>query len=474
MRLTYKYGGKQVELPLQGGVHQINVEKLGLRVTDRRFTCPSCRRTQSVSTPTGACPEYACKGTLCEAGRDTDHFDVHQYTQTRFVPLKPQEHSAQVRKEDRMTIEREFKREKGGRYNCLVCTPTLEMGVDIGKLEMVLMRNVPPTPANYAQRAGRAGRRHRIAVVFSYCRGSSHDRYFFEDPRSMIAGEIRVPAFSMRNEPLIRKHAHSALLTALRDLASEEAKEILAHAFPTFVSSYFANVFHEDGQPKSQYLDEPRDVGALGELVASHRSALVAALESAFRDTWPEDEKPAVSAELLEAYVRDFHVDLKGHIRRLFNEVQSYRSELQALRQQEDEGYALSEEQEHERRRYIHALHALRDERRQQNYTLSYLAQDGFFPGYAMARESVSAQCLEPYIEVSRPAPVALRELTPANFLYANKNVFRVRKLNPPIPFWSPARRATSALTPSAACPTNLTEGWGGPVACQRARPTGM
>ena len=58
--------------------------------------------------------------------------------------------------------------------NCLVCTPTLELGIDIGQLDSVLMRNVPPLPANYWQRAGRAGRRHRMAVDLTYCRSVSH------------------------------------------------------------------------------------------------------------------------------------------------------------------------------------------------------------------------------------------------------------------------------------------------------------
>ncbi len=429
-QLTYKHAGKQTALDVPGPLYQIDKERLGFRLTDRRYLCPTCGRTQSIAPPSQACPEYGCKGTLQATGRDVSHFDVHQYTQVRFVPLKPQEHSAQVPKAERERIEREFKRESGGRFNCLVCTPTLELGVDIGKLEMALMRNVPPTPANYAQRAGRAGRRHRVGVVFSYCRGSSHDRYFFDDPRSMIAGEIRVPAFSMRNEPLIRKHAHSAMLTALRAIASSEEKQQLDDDLPSFIWAYFATRLPAQGKPMVQYLEHPRDVTGLATVVKSHREALVRVLDHVFAKCWPIDEDGAVAPPILSRYVDEFANDLQAHVNQLFKEVRTYRDELRKLREVEDNGYALTEEQDTQRRRFHHALTTLLDERRQENYTLSYLTQDGFFPGYALAKESVTAQSLEPYLEVTRPAPVALRELTPANSIYANKNIFRVRKLN--------------------------------------------
>ncbi|MFH1532056.1 MAG: DEAD/DEAH box helicase [Pseudomonadota bacterium] len=431
VRLTRKHGAKQEPIQLPGKPYHINVELLGIRLVEKHHVCDACRRSQSVPTPTGACPEYQCSGTLHPRDRDPDHFDVYQYTRTSFVPLKAAEHSAQVPGDDRRRIEEEFKKQVGGRYNCLVCTPTLELGVDIGKLEMTLMRNVPPTPANYAQRAGRAGRRHRIAVVFTYCRSSTHDRYFFGDPRAMIAGEIRVPAFSMRNEPLIRKHVHSEVLTSLRELVTEEEQEALDRAFPPFVHFYFGDEVSDGDKVRIHYLDAPRDTSALDALVKKYRTPLIEALEVTFLRTWPDEEErdALLGRDALERYVGAFGEDLRAHVRKLFDQVKTYREALKDLRRKADVR-ELDDQEQNLLRRYEHALWALRNFKRQENYTLSFLAVDGFFPGYAMARQSVSCQSLEPYLEISRPAPVALRELTPANFVYANGNVFRVRKLD--------------------------------------------
>ncbi|UCE07817.1 MAG: hypothetical protein JSW07_07230, partial [bacterium] len=158
---------KSIEIP--GQCAQINVDVMGISETNERYLCSACRRAHATCLPTNKCTEYHCRGTVHKTGRDEENFDVVQYTELAFVPMKTWEHSAQVPQEKRQEVEQEFKK-INGKYNCIVCTPTLELGVDIGQLEMVLMRNVPPATTNYSQRSGRAGRRHRLATVFTYSR----------------------------------------------------------------------------------------------------------------------------------------------------------------------------------------------------------------------------------------------------------------------------------------------------------------
>ena len=140
-----------------------------------------------------------------------------------YAMLRPEEHTAMVPADQRERLENLF---RGGSdaVNCFVCTPTLELGIDIGQLDAVLMRNVPPLPANYWQRAGRAGRRHRMAVDVTYCRPASHDRAYFAEPPKLLSGRIDPPAFNLRNPLMVAKHVHATVLTQMQRYARDAAR----------------------------------------------------------------------------------------------------------------------------------------------------------------------------------------------------------------------------------------------------------
>ena len=149
---------------------------------------------------------------------EIDKFNSNDNEENTLLNLSAAEHTAQLSMKDQYTLdttneisERRFKDlllNKGDYpYDLLCCTTTMEVGVDIGSLIAVGMRNVPPERQNYQQRAGRAGRRGAsVSTVLTFAQNGSHDSYYYDRPDLIISGDVPEPNIDNQNPKITQRH----------------------------------------------------------------------------------------------------------------------------------------------------------------------------------------------------------------------------------------------------------------------------
>ncbi|MBP0447318.1 DEAD/DEAH box helicase [Roseomonas sp. SSH11] len=136
--------------------------------------------------------------------------DLHDRAALRAPFVRTVEHSAQQPPSRLRDYEQRF---KAGRINVLNCSTTMEMGVDIGGITTVAMANVPPSPASYRQRVGRAGRRgESLSVAFTYCPDTPLGWHAFDAPGAPLREAIAPPRVALDSRPLVQRHVNALLL----------------------------------------------------------------------------------------------------------------------------------------------------------------------------------------------------------------------------------------------------------------------
>jgi hypothetical protein len=359
--------------------------------------------------------------------------------------LEGREHTAQVSQRQRQWREWRFRFETDDQEDlrknaselkaagesvqflpALFCSPTMELGVDISALNAVYLRNVPPTPANYAQRAGRAGRSGQAAVIVTYCAAQSpHDQYFFERRNEMVAGVVRPPALDITNEELVRSHLHAVWLAQSKLALSPDIPEILDLSQTGYpLKQKIHDVIDAPQLLKlsqapmkrvlSQILDsldgrKPLWMGEPDDFVSEVAKRAPLEFDRAF-DRWRELYNSA-RTQLMEANVRSEITGLAGADRRRIKAAQMQASDQISILEQ---GKASNGSD---------------------FYSYRYLATEGFLPGYNFPRlplyafipgEGKTGSFLQ------RARFLAISEFGPRSLIYHEGRAYRVMKAKLP------------------------------------------
>lgn len=427
--------------PPPGSCWGLSPEALQITTDTSRVACDRCGYLATVAGDGAgwdgtACLSARCPGAMRPRPATTDYF-AHLYASGQVARIVATEHTGLLGGGEREDIERRFKRRDGRQPwdpNLLSCTPTLEMGIDIGDLSSVVLCSVPPAQANYLQRIGRAGRRDGNSLVLTIANARHHDLYFFEDPNEMMAGEVRPPGLYLDASAVLERQltawcfdrwaeqcdSDTALPRKLREVyprLQEEAGTRFPHDLRIFIVEH-----------RTALLD-----GFRQHFASALRSESMTHLQT-FLDGDDETKSGLVWRILVALHDEKGQSEEYGRqLRRLKDRIQQEKAQPQddARKQQIDEL-----DREHA------ALAGLRRQLDERD-TLNFFTDEGLLPNYAFPEAAVrlrsviwrkKSKDVEGYetftYKYDRPGEAALSEFAPDSVFYAGGRHVRIDRID--------------------------------------------
>ncbi len=383
-------------------IYQLPLEQLKIAKPSQMFFCERCKKQFpfSVKNICPRCGESTLDQRNVSLSESDDHY-VNQYLNSMLQDMVVKEHTAQLDNVLASQYQTDFIDKK---INVLSCSTTFEMGVDIGDLNTVMMRNIPPSPANYIQRAGRAGRSvDSSAFALTYCKNSPHDSFYFLNPIDMINGAIPAPIIKVDNPRIVIRHIFASALAFYWSLMGED---------PGVASNFLDD----------EYLSEFYDY------LSSKPEDLIGYLEKIV----PESLRCYTSEDVMISLQNNAWVDSlidkqKGRLTSVKDIYDNEIEQIDAVRQE-----LIDEHKD----KLLGSLSRTRDSIQKQ-FILSFLSKNNILPKYGFPVDLVS---LEPDInkpsenlDLQRDLLVAISEYAPESQIVANGKLITSRYVKKPI-----------------------------------------
>lgn len=392
------------------------------------------------------CQRYACRGTFQLQPPAEDYYRS-LYRSGDVERVFAAEHTGLLERKARERVEHGFlNHTRPGDPNLLSCTPTLEMGINIGDLSSLALCSVPPKPSNYLQRAGRAGRVDGNAFVMAVANARPHDLYFFFQPNEMIQGAVETPGCFLNASAVLERQFAAYVLD--RWVESGVGPGALPSKMPPILDSIEKAAAAPD-QPLPDAF--PWNLLKFFEL---NRTLLERSFLAMFEDEvqdYTRDRLIEFSRDEREEDPRGFRTALLKALDEAALERKSLRSRIRRLtdrirEMERNPARPQDWEEEIERlRQEKSALNRLAAELADR-HTLEFLADEGLLPNYAFPEAGIVLKSViykqnpkaeDPekkyelrYYKYQRPASSAIEELAPANTFYAEGRRVQIDQVN--------------------------------------------